>query len=467
VENLTIYHFFGILLVLAGIAFTSIYSGRKIKNSADFATGGGQLGASLIMGSLVGALVGGSSTIGIAQSAFSAGISACWFTLGIAAGCLAFGLGFYKPIRNNGSATLDEMLKNEFGNKASLILNIIMVICSFLPIVVQLVSASALLSSAFGVSPNAGSLIAMLLMLLVVFFGGVWGSGIVGAVKAVLLVFAILLCSAVALHPGGGLSAILDSLPRERYLNLFADGVGQGLSEGLSAMLGIVVGHNSIQAIIAGRSVRSVRIGSLLSALIIPFIGLGSVTVGMYMRVSFPEMVPLEAFPNFVLLKLPPLLSGIVLGVLLINTIAAGAAMSLPISTILVNSIYKPLNKNKGDDRRTLLVSRLIIFVCLSLALLVTFGEFKALLLQWIYLSMAMRTAAVLLPLSCALFLKGKVDRRIVVCASLLGVLTDVLGSTVITFPVSPIYLALALEAIFVAVSSAALKRYACNNKTA
>ncbi len=378
--------------------------------------------------------------------------------MGLAAGCLLFGLGFYKPIRNNGAATLDEIIKNEFGQKASLVINILMAISFFLPVMVQLVAASTLLGSMFGLSSGICSVIAMLLMLLVVFFGGVWGSGIVGAVKMVLLGVSILLCSFVALHSCGGLSALFSSLPRERYFNLFADGVAQGLSEGLSTMLGIMVAHTSIQAVLAGRSDRSVRTGSLLSALIIPVIGLGSVIVGMYMRINFPEMAPLEAFPRFVLVELPPLVSGIVLGVLLLNVIVAGAALTLPISTVLVNCVYKSLSKNKDDDRRTLLISRLIIFICLLIILFISFGDLKALLLQWSYTSLAMRTAATLLPLSCALFLKGKVDKRIVICTSLAGVLINILGNTIINFPVSPFYLALITEAALLVVALAVFR---------
>ncbi len=53
-EGLSIYHFIGISLVLIIMILTGIYSGRKVKNREDFATGVGQLNTLLIMGSLVG-----------------------------------------------------------------------------------------------------------------------------------------------------------------------------------------------------------------------------------------------------------------------------------------------------------------------------------------------------------------------------------------------------------------------------
>ncbi len=48
----------------------------------------------MIIGTIVGTLVGGASTVGTAELAFNHGFSALWFTLGGGIGCLIMGALF-------------------------------------------------------------------------------------------------------------------------------------------------------------------------------------------------------------------------------------------------------------------------------------------------------------------------------------------------------------------------------------
>ena len=74
--ELTYKHGIGIILTLGLIVFVAVYSGSKVKSSADFATGGKQAGRGIIAGTIMGTLVGGAATIGTAQLAFLYGFSA-------------------------------------------------------------------------------------------------------------------------------------------------------------------------------------------------------------------------------------------------------------------------------------------------------------------------------------------------------------------------------------------------------
>ena len=60
----------GTLLVITGIG---VWSGRRVSSAEDFSTGGSQAGTTIVIGSLMGTLVGGASTIGTAQLAFTNG----------------------------------------------------------------------------------------------------------------------------------------------------------------------------------------------------------------------------------------------------------------------------------------------------------------------------------------------------------------------------------------------------------
>ncbi|MEL7566783.1 MAG: sodium:solute symporter family protein, partial [Dehalobacterium sp.] len=79
---MTSVHLISIICTLLSVTLLGIYSVKHVKSSSDFAVGGRSVGSSMVVGTIVGTLVGGSSTIGTAQLAFKYGFSAWWFTLG-------------------------------------------------------------------------------------------------------------------------------------------------------------------------------------------------------------------------------------------------------------------------------------------------------------------------------------------------------------------------------------------------
>ena len=110
----------GIVLAVLLIEFVGIMSVKKVKNASDFTTGGGRAGLWVVVGTIMGTLVGGQSTIGTAQLSFSYGISAWWFTVGAALGCVVLGIGYAIPLRYSGSTTLMEVISKEYGKKAEM-----------------------------------------------------------------------------------------------------------------------------------------------------------------------------------------------------------------------------------------------------------------------------------------------------------------------------------------------------------
>lgn len=446
--NLTGYHLLGAVVSLIAVTVVGIVSGKKVKSTADFSAARGKLGEPMIIGSIVGTVVGGSSTIGAAQSAFTMGFSAWWFTLGAGIGCLVLALGLIKPIKKSGFATVQEIIGHEFGEKAGIFSTLLTAVAFFFPIIAQMISASILFTAIFGVSSVTGILISMLLMLLLIFFGGVWSVGSVGVVKTVLLCCGILVCGGLAAYSYGGLSHIYAALPKEQYFNLFSRGVLTDLGEGLSVILGFTCTHMYIQAFLSGKSDKAIARGAAGSAFMIALIGAGSVLVGLYMKLSYPDLLPAQAFPQFILLHLPPFAGGIMLATLLITVISSGSALSLAISTILINNIVRPYICKNSSDKKILWITRLLIVCSLLLGVFVATGDLGTLLLHWSFLAMAIRAAVLFVPLCCALFFKGKVDGGLALSSSIIGAVIVILGGTVLKFPVEPVLPAVVCSAL-------------------
>lgn len=409
---LNIWHFLGFLIIFAIICYAGYYSGRKIKCAEDFSRGGSS-NSFIIAGAIMGTLVGGSSTVGTAQLAYTFGMSAWWFTLGGGISCLFLALFFVKPFRKNGSpGTLTGIIANEYGTKAGILASLLSSIGIFINLLAQLIAAQALINTIF---PNLNivitTLIAALLMTVYVVFGGVFAAGLVGVIKLILLYGAVLIGAFIAVYLAGGFGTFWNELPHETYFSLIARGAGTDIGAAVSLLLGVLSTQSYAQAVLSGRSDREAIKGSLISAVLIPPIGAGGIIIGMYMKLNYPDIVPAQAFPLFIMEKTPSFLAGIIIATLLIAVIGTGAGLSLGISTIINNDILRKFTKKLDDVKAYLFSSRLIIIFILGLGTVLTVIGLGDIILNFAFMSMGLRASVVFMPLFCALFFKNKISR--------------------------------------------------------
>lgn len=69
-----------------------------------------------------------------------------------------------------------------------------------------------------------------------------------------------------------------------RFTHLFARGVLQDAGSGLSLLLGVLSTQTYAQAIWSARSDNAARKGALLSAFLMPVVGLACIGIGLFMR---------------------------------------------------------------------------------------------------------------------------------------------------------------------------------------
>lgn len=454
----------GIIVALGIITAAGVWSGRQVRNASDFSGGGAKAGSAIVAGTIIGTLVGGSSTVGTAQLAYTYGMSAWWFTLGAGIACLLLALAFAKPLRSMKVGTLTAMIGAEYGKKAQMTASILNSVGTFINIISQLLAGTAIVEIIFpGLSTVVSAGLVALLMLFYVVFGGVWGTGLVGIVKTVLLYLSVILAGLLALHLAGGLAALKAELPHETYFNLFARGIGKDGGAGVSLILGVLSTQTYAQAVLAGRTDAQARMGALISACMIPPIGIGGILVGMYMRVNAAPATLADggslataaktAFPQFILDHLPPFFSGLVLATLLIAVLGTGAGLSLGISTIIYRDIVSSVTDKFADPKKGLLFSRVCIAAVLILGVVFTLLP-SQLILDFSFLSMGLRAAVVFAPLLGALFFKGRIAPRFALAAIIAGPLFVFFGKMINT-SFDPLFLGMAAALLIMAVGLA------------
>lgn len=407
---LTSAHVTFFLLTIVLVTCAGIYSLLKVRSENNFSMSGKSISPVIFTGTIVGTLVGGSSTIGTSQLAFKYGFSAWWFTLGAGIACLLLGLFLAVPIRESGATKCQRFLALTYGDEALVYAAIFSALGIYFNIIAQVLAAVAVFTSILNIDPFVSAAAALVLIITSVIFGRVWNADYVGSIKVILIYFSMFTAGLLALSLAGGIQGIKALYPSYPWLSLYGRGIGTDAAAGFSVIIGVLSTQTYLQAVFSGKNVNVSRSGALISAVIIPTIGLAGVIIGLYMRSNFPAINANEALPLFLINYLPPWLGGIATAALLISIIGTGAALFWGIGNMISQDIYKRAINPGASDSAVLLFSRLSIIILAAPTLIIVYGNINSLILNWSILSMGLRGATICFPLLFAIFFQDKVN---------------------------------------------------------
>jgi len=392
---------------LAVMMLLATGAARKAQSAEDFVLAGRKAGSWSVAGAIMGTLVGGASTIGTAQLAFLYGLSAWWFTLGAGLACLLLACTLAAPLRRGEVATIPQFLSRYHGRRAQVSASLFSALGMFVHIVAQLLACAALLATLFGLPLLQAALFSSLLVALASLSGGMRSAGLVGLVKLILLYLAMAGAGVLAWHSAGGWQGLRTTFAPHPWFSLFGYGVKEGLSDLLSMLVGVLSTQIYLQAIFTARGVKEARRGALYSAALIPPLGLFGIAVGLFMRQTHPDLASAQALPAFLLQYLPAPLAGLSFAVLLFAAVGTAAGLTIGVGTTLQADILERLL----PARNRLAQMRLVTVGVLLLALLLVLGNLGSFIMQWSFLSMGLRGAAICLPLLAATLLRERTTR--------------------------------------------------------
>ena len=465
--------FFLTVLLIAGLSVASGSSGGTAQST---------YASHITAGLILGTLIGGASTIGTAQLAYQYGMSAWWFTLGGGLACVVLAVGFAKPLRRQNCPTLVGMITKEYGTHAGLAASILNSVGTFINIIAQLISASAVV---FVILPDIryGAAIGLSALLMVVYgvFGGTRGIGVVGILKLVLLSLSMLLCGTLVLSKIGGVDAFIhltrgmETETGVRYFSLFARGFGKDLGACLSLIFGVLTTQTYAQAVLCGRTDRSARVGALAAAVLITPIGICGILVGLYMRsVTDPALFDAKtALTEYVLRYsgMPALLAGGILGALFIASVGTGAGLALGVTSVFRSDVLSRLFQRPALHLTDSVANRLVYACVLLFGFLFSVGSWSDTILNFSFLSMGLRGATVFAPLCFLLWRPGQVHGAWALASIILGPVTCLLFGTL--WPLKavlngwdPLFPGILASAIPMAAGAFVRKRYTAGRNT-
>lgn len=443
-------HLIGLVITLLIVTAVGVSAARKVKTAADFAVGGHGSGMSLVVGTIIGTIIGGASTIGTAQLAFTVGLSAWWFTLGAGLALLALAAFYAGPLRESGYKTVPEYLAANYGAAAGPITSIASSLGIFFSIVANILAATPLVAAIFEFDAVQSAALVSGLTIAYVFFGGVWGAGWVGLIKTGLIYASLLAVGWVTCREMGGLGGFVAAFPAYPWFSLWGRGVWVDVGAALSLLVGTLSTQTYIQAVYAAKDVRTARRGAVVAALITLPSGIPAVMAGMFMRLHHPDIAPINALPLFIVHYLPPWFGGVAMAALLLAAVGSSAGLALGVSTMLSRDVMAVMahRLSAGVELR---LNRLLVLTVILLAALLTFGSLKSLVLEWNFLSMGLRGAGIFLPLTAAVLWPGFFSKRAAVWAMAAGTLTAVGWKLVFAQGLDPLYAGMIVSALCLA----------------
>ena len=437
-----------LVLTLVITLLPGILAARRIKSADDYNIGGRSAGIGLVAGTIIGTIIGGAATVGTAQLGFKLGLTAWWFTLGSGLALLIMAVFYAVPLRKSGLTTISEFLVVNYGKPAGWLASLSASAGIFFSIVASTLTALHLVAGILGVNlPLAGGIILACVMGLVL-FGGLSGSGMAGILKIGFIFISIFVGGVFAFVDMGGVAGIAAHFTSYPWLSLFGKGLEDGLFSLGSMIVGVISTQTYVQALFSAKDSRTAAVGCVTAALIVIPVGLPSVMIGMFMKANHPEINSIDALPLYLITYLPDWLGGIGLGAVLLSAMGSIAGLSLGIGTMISRDIYK--NLWQGATTVDLLwASRISVFAVSLGAMCFVFQHLESSVLEWNYLSMALRGSGIFLPLTFAIFFPGKVRASMGVGAIAAGIFAACTWKYISSWDINSLFPALVYSLMF------------------
>ena len=441
---MSFFQFFMMVATVVIVIGIGLYAARSVNSAEGYSLGGRSAGAAMVAGSIAGTVVGGGATVGTAQLAYTLGLSAWWFTLGSGISFIIMGLIYAKPLRSTALETIPQYLALNYGKSAAKIASVLSSGGMFFAAVSSALPAIQIISSLFKISVLWAAVLLIVLVAAYVFFGGMKTAGVGGILKMAVIWTSLFAAGGSALFLIFDNPALRNGLPAYPYWSLFGNGVNGAMANLFSLIVGIICTQTYIQAIFSASSPRTASIGAFVAAAIVIPVGLPSAFIGMYMKMTAPDMLPILVLPAYLLGKVPEWLGGIAMGGIMLSLISSMGGMALGIGTILSRDLIAPFLKLE-DGLKQLTVTRLTVVSIMVIAVVFSIANLGSQILVWNYLSMALRGCGIFLPLTIALFRPKCIEPNWAIASMVLSVLTAV-AATVLGSPVKPLFLGLGVS---------------------
>jgi solute:Na+ symporter, SSS family len=349
-----------VVLLLCGI---TIYKVTQVKNKADFLVAGRTLSWPVLVFTLLSSWIGAGSLLAGAENAYRNGFVALWQPAGGWVGLLIIGV-IAGRARHFAQFTVPDLLEARY-NAAARVLATVAIVISYTVIVsYQFIGGGDILHLIFpSIERRTGLYI---IAGFVIFFTAAAGMASIAYLDLVigsLVTGTVIVAVPILLAHVGGWHAVRASLPDTHFQILGNYSLGGAIGLALPTLLLLVGNQGMYQKFFSAKSESDARksvVGWIIGTVILETLLMAvAVIASARLHTDRPrEIIPLTARQ-----ALPPLLGAILLGGVFAKVISTANNYLFSPATNLIHDVYERFIDRKASQRRTLIVSRIIVIL--------------------------------------------------------------------------------------------------------
>ena len=345
------------------VSALGVYYGKYIKSEEDYTLAGRRLSGIILAGTLLATWMGSGTVVGGTNAlAYNYGPwVAIIFMMAVPIGILLLYL-LVSKIREASYHTIPEQLGRKYGSPARILGSLIIMLAYVGIVSYQYSGIGFVLNATLGISTEAGTTIAAILVILIALFGGLISVAYTDFLSAVIMLLGLCVGVPYAIYAAGGWSSIAARLPPE---NLGLGGLTplQVFGYFLPLLLLLLGEQNMQQRIIAGRSSKAAKkglIGWALGAIITAFcVAFGSTTS----RALFPDIPAGQGLIMLATKAMPPVLGGLMLAAITGFILTTADSYLLSSATNLGWDIYATYINPNATDKQKLIITRSMVII--------------------------------------------------------------------------------------------------------
>lgn len=351
------------LLVLVGVA---AWSRRETRTLSGFFLAGKKLPWWVVAFSTNATGESGWLLLGLTGMGYAVGAQAYWVVVGEVTGIWLSWTLISRRLKRlsdeTDSITLPDVLAARFDDRRHLLRGIAVVIivsmvCAY--VTAQMVASGKALGSFIGIDYKTAVIAGGAIIIGYTFIGGYKAVAYTDVVQGVLMLAGLIVVPAVAIHAGGGWTAVTSSLALQDP-NLLSMGaiIGDGVPGWIALVSFLAIGlpflgvPQLMVRFMSARDETELKKARVMSVIVILLFDAGAVTAGMAGRALFPELADAETiFPVLSAELFPPVITGILMIVVLSAIMSTVDSLLLLASSAIVRDLLQKILGSRTSDR--------------------------------------------------------------------------------------------------------------------
>ncbi len=370
-----------VILLLCGV---TIYKTIGVKDTADFLVAGRSLSWPVLVFTLLSSWIGAGSLLAGAENAYRNGFVALWQPLGGWLGLVLIAV-IAGRARRFAQFTIPDLLEARYNPTARVLGSIAIVISCTIITSYQFIGGGDILHLIFPQIARTTGL--YIIAAFVIFFTAAAGMASIAYLDLVigsLVTLTVIVAVPTLLARSGGWSSVYHSLPATHFQVLGNYSLSGAVGLALPTMLLLIGNQGMYQKFFSARSESDARksvIGWIVGTVVLETLLISlAVIASSRLRTDRPrEIIPLTARE-----ALPHLLGAILLGGVFAKVISTANNYLFSPATNLIHDVYGRFIDRNASEKRTLIVSRLIV-ILLGLFAVLQATQFESILKASLY----------------------------------------------------------------------------------